>query len=624
MLLAIPLTASGHGRAQQDEIAAQRLVTDVVVWAAIVALGAFQVYFHLRSPDFPFEDVAYFEQAKSLLHDGFYGINSVPERVQPPGLAVLLAVICKAAGCGYGVLLGSMAVFLTVGFLVWYQIIRRAESRGVAAATCLLLSSSIAMFSLVTHQICPSIPYFYTSALALWAALKLDAAQARSQKYLLSVVLALSVALSILIQTAAIALVGALAASLAFSFLNEPRVARYRVKVFLPAILLGILTQLVWMHRGSNPPEWPLPGYPGSYLSELKLKLGNYPELGLANTGDLLLRVKANVQERTSTLAQMLTGHWINHSYSSLPMSILLVLTVLGVAGSLWKGENILAWYFLGYEFIYVMWPWRLEFRFLLPSTPLACLFIYRGARNIAVWSRQYLRQIAIGSLVVSLPLGVLAFLNGWGEGPSLWSGLQWRVSAAAWFSLAVLAAWVIRNDRLPMWLVRLSDHAIFRKRLSVGSLWFNFPQLCAAALVVLLVVKAVSQDIPLARRNLAFGEAGLEGSADIVAARWIRSHTDPNVVIAARHVPLVYYYAQRKVIWFAPVVRPQVMLEGLRRLGVRYVLVIDRDDSYYLPPDEVCFDIVERAYPNTFRLAVQLGQARIYEISAAPAEGKS
>ncbi len=621
----VPLASSEHGRAQQHEIAARHsaAATDFFVCAAILALGAFQFYFHLRASDFPFEDVAYFEQAKSLLRDGSYGFNSIPERVQPPGLPVFLAVVCKIVGCGYGVLLSSMTVFLTLGFLVWYQIIRREEGRGIAAATCLLLSSSITVFSLVTHQICPAIPYFFTSALALWAVLKLDAPQSRSRKYLLSVLLALFVASSILIQTAAMALVGALLASLAFSFLCDRRVASYRFKVFLPAILLGILTQIVWMHRGSNPPDWPLPGYPGSYLSQLKLKVGNYPELGFASTSDLLFRVETNVRQHTSTLTQMLTRHWVNPSFSNLLMAIPLVLTVLGIAGSLWSGENILAWYFLGFELVYVMWPWQMESRFLLPSTPLACLFIYRGARNIAVWSQQYPRRIAVCCLVLSLPLGVVASLNAWGAGPSLSSGLQWRVSAAVWFAVTALAAWVTRYDRVPAWLAKVPDRAIFQKRVSVGSLSFNFMQLGAAALAVLLVVKAISRDLPLGRMNLAFGEAGLEHVPDIVAARWIRSHTDPNVVVAARHVPLVYHHSQRRVIWFAPVVRPHVMFEGLRRLGVRYVIVVARDDSYYQPSDEVCFDIVERAYPNAFRMAAQLDQARIYELSPAPAPGK-
>jgi len=149
-----------------------------------------------------------------------------------------------------------------------------------------------------------------------------------------------------------------------------------------------------------------------------------------------------------------------------------------------------------------------------------------------------------------------------------------------------------------------------------------TFLQVAALGLTALLVARAISKDIPIARANLAFEKERFGGLPDIVAANWIRLHTDPRDVIAARHVPLVFHYSQHKVIWFAPIVRPQVMMEGFRRLSIRYVIVVDRDLSYYLPPDEVCFDMVQRAYPNAFRLVAQLGQARIYEVIPAGVDG--
>src|SRR5260370_22569144 len=141
------------------------------------------------------------------------------------------------------------------------------------------------------------------------------------------------------------------------------------------------------MHRGSNPPDWPLPGYPQSYVSQLKLKLGIYRELGFANATDVLSRVKTNVGERTAALAEILTAHWIHRSYSSLAVAIPLVLAVVGVVDSLLgaTGPDILAWYFVGFEFIYILWPLQFEFPFLVPKTVLSRFFIYFGARKIAV-----------------------------------------------------------------------------------------------------------------------------------------------------------------------------------------------------------------------------------------------
>jgi hypothetical protein len=169
--------------------------------------------------------------------------------------------------------------------------------------------------------------------------------------------------------------------------------------------------------------------------------------------------------------------------------------------------------------------------------------------------------------------------------------------------------------NRLPVMLSRLSERPVLLRQIPIGSLSLTLLHMGALGLVALLVGRAISQDIPIARTNLAFEEERFGRLPDIVAANWIRLHTDPRDVIAARHVPLVFHYSQRKVIWFAPIVRSQVLMEGFRRLGIRYVVVIDRDSSYYLPPDEVCFDMVQKAYPNAFRMAAQIGQARIYEV---------
>src|SRR5256886_12714729 len=173
--------------------------------------------------------------------------------------------------------------------------------------------------------------------------------------------------------------VGEMLLSMGFTCLKDRGTAVHGFRVFLPAILLGIVTQFVWMHRGSNPPDWPLPGYPESYGSQLKLKLGNYPELGFANATDVFSRVKTNVGERTAVLAEILTAHWIHRSYASLAVAIPLVLAVVGVADlPLWgAGGDILAWYFVGVGFIYILWSLQFQVRFLFPNTVIACLFIY-------------------------------------------------------------------------------------------------------------------------------------------------------------------------------------------------------------------------------------------------------
>jgi len=46
-----------------------------------------------------------------------------------------------------------------------------------------------------------------------------------------------------------------------------------------------------------------------------------------------------------------------------------------------WKsrGTSIVDWYFAGYESIYLLWPWTMEVRFLLPIAPLAFFYTWQG-----------------------------------------------------------------------------------------------------------------------------------------------------------------------------------------------------------------------------------------------------
>jgi hypothetical protein len=118
-----------------------------------------------------------------------------------------------------------------------------------------------------------------------------------------------------------------------------------------------------------------------------------------------------------------------------------------------------------------------------------------------------------------------------------------------------------------------------------------------------------------MGRENLVSGPKRLEDTPEIQAARWIRSHTDSNDVVVARQISLIYHYAKRKVVWFPPITDPKVLMSGIREHHAKYVIVVDRDYSYYLPPEADCFAVLNRAYPDAFRLVEKERQLRIYEV---------
>jgi hypothetical protein len=92
--------------------------------------------------------------------------------------------------------------------------------------------------------------------------------------------------------------------------------------------------------------------------------------------------------------------------------------------------------------------------------------------------------------------------------------------------------------------------------------------------------------------------------------------HTGGNAVVMARHVPITYHYSERKVVWFPPSSDPHLLMEGIKKQRVGFVIVVRRENSYYLPPDEDCFFQVLKTYPEAFRLIDQASDFRIFQLA--------
>lgn len=588
------------------------LTLDILACSVIIAFGIAEFFLYRRAPDFTGEDVAYVELAKSLLHNHAYAYNSVVERTQPPGFSIFLAALGSVLGFGYIALVRAMAVVSTLAFLLSYRLIRGSQGPGIAASACILLASAPSVFQVATRSLFPSYPYFITSVLFLLLVPKLEAAQSRKSKIGLWVALAILGMASVIIMSAGVALAGALLAWIVTSFLRGSSQARNRLKLFLPIAALGIVVQLAWMQQKGNKTDWDLPGYPGSYLSQLQLKSGNYPELGMATKQDLINRVEDNLAKRTALLGEMLLRHWVNPSLSAFGTAVPIALMLIGLASSILTREaEIAAWYFLGYEFIYLLWPWTLEFRFYLPIAPLACLFVFKGASTFLRWCRKY----PVGTGLICLPGFMLLAIHSAVRGlhGDATSHLQRKASAVLWTAAAVFSAVMIWKKSVPA-LDRMISR-IYRAVRFGGSRDVTLLQAGVAMVVALLIFAGSFAAYDIAKDNVSFDAARLYSTPDIQAALWIRNHTDPDTVVAARRVPLTYHYSQRRVFWFPPILRPEAMMAGIRANHIRYITVIDRDFSYYRPPDEYCFKLVSEAYPSAFRLAARNDQVRIYEV---------
>ncbi len=598
---------------------------DILVFALILGFGALQFYSCERAGDFRDDDVFFADAGRSLVDHGFYGINGYPETNQPPGLPWILGVLCAVGGCSHAAFLRTMAVFGTLGFLVAYELLRRQAPRIVAAAICLLLISSPRHFFLVTQWVIPSYPYFFTSMSALLVARNFENAIHLTSRIVWGTLLTALIVASLMFASAAMAFLGAIIASIAVIYLWDRGLAFSRLRIYLAILLVGIAAQGLWMHQpveasaGIGAQEWPVAGFPHSYVAQLKLKEGNYPELGMATPSNIAVRIAKNAYQRANLLSQMLLRRPIYVAWMSIATIGVLLLVALGWCYSIWPaGGGLQEWYFAGYEFIYVLWPWNLEPRFFLPVAPLACLYAWRSLPALVFLAKNKPRLLGLVWFPVAAILTASAWfwVHGAGIAKELpHAGLQDETSFVVWLLSAMLAAWMIWADTA--WLTPAS--ALWRRCFGpIGKPQMSplrISQISGIVLVAGMIVIGLTTQLKIARANLDLNSATNHFPPDAEAGVWIRSHTDANAVVMARHVPTMYHYSNRNVIWFPPSSNPQLLMEGILKHKVNYLVVVRRQSSYYLPSDEDCFAPLVAAYPDAFRLVEQGSEFRIFQV---------
>jgi hypothetical protein len=596
------------------------ILADVVVFGLFLTAGALAVFFHKHAADFLNDDVSYFERARSLLRYGFDGFNGQLETTQPSGLPIVLASMCYAGGCSYAAILGAMVVFETLGFAATYLLFRRQIGRVVAAAICLALLASPVYFSLATQWVATTLPFFFTITSALLVSRKLEESTTTASRLGWGALLTVLATASLLIASAGFALLAAIVVKIAATYLSDKRLALVHMKTYAAVLLVGIAAQGLWMHRKPAPLEWPLPGYPHPYLQQLAVKSGPEPQLGYATWRDVAVRVKTNLQDETVLFVELFSSHWINRAWWSVVTTGPFFLILSGWAYSVWraKGDCLQEWFFAGYQFIFLLWPWKMDVRYFLPVAPLACLYLWKGMQTVGILVKNRPRVLGIVWIPISTILAARSII--WLQNDRLVvhiteSGLQQEVSFAAWLLSGIAAAWLVRKGST--WPAPLAS-LLQGHHQQIGP--FHIDPRCglkfACGLVIAgLAVAGFNNELEIGRQNRDLHSAVNRITPDVKAAMWIRAHTGTEAVIMARHVPITYYYADRKVVWFPPSSSAQLLMEGIQRHKIDYVVAVKRGISYFRPPDDVCVAELLAKYPSALRLIEQTPEFRIFQV---------
>lgn len=589
---------------------------DLIAYVLIALFGLAAVLLRQRTADFISSDVFYADAALSLLHHGFYGVNGIPETTQPPGLSMILAALFAVFGYSFTISVGAMAVFETLGFFAAYEWLRRRLPRFVAATICIVLLSSPQYFEWVTRMVYACFPYFFTTMVALLTGEEYDKATTVRPCIIWGTVFTVAVAASLLIATSTAALLGAMVAVVVLTALQDRRLARVRLQKFFPVLVVGILVLGIWMHRKPAPLEWSLPGSPASYLQQLKVKNGNHPELGMAKWTDIPERVTTNLLAESDIFTETVLRHGINRSKVAVAI-VPVLLVAIGWVYSVWKsgGMQLVDWYFAGYQFIYLLWPWRMDARFFLPIDPLACFYIWQGVKGTIVATREKPRVVGIVWFPAALVLAISGArsiyehrASGYGEFPDEVMISLWSISAgcALWMAYSGQSIFCTETfSSMGRWL----NQPLGKRRVSPVRL-LRFAGYLIATGVVLIGIVLEAQ---MARENLSAGEISVP---DVEAGVWLRSHTPPDAVVMARDWSTVHHHAERKLVWFAPVSDPGVLLDGIAKHGVDYVVVVKHAQPYYLPDDDYCFDRLLAVDAENFALVLQRDNLRIFHVN--------
>lgn len=57
-----------------------------------------------------------------------------------------------------------------------------------------------------------------------------------------------------------------------------------------------------------------------------------------------------------------------------------------------------------------------------------------------------------------------------------------------------------------------------------------------------------------------------------------------------------------------------QLLMKGIRDHNVELVIVSERPDNYFLPPEDVCFESLSHSYPGAFSLVHEEPRFKVFK----------
>lgn len=296
--------------------------------------------------------------------------NPTPSTKYPFGFPLLLALIEFISPGNYIAMKVMVVLFFLSSLPVVYLLAKRHV--GVLPAFAIMLFSGISPHLLdFSHQIMSEIPYLFFSLLALFL---FERAQPLprifTSRWLISTLLILM--FSYYVRSVGISLI---LGAVAFFLLRKDY--KKALFVMVAAIALALPWYLRNTYLGGN-----------SYLRQLVLINPYHPDLGRMGVGDLIDRIKTNLNiylMREIPRVILPTYYNIISALKLLKTMWLVAIPLIGIIlygliSSLLERKSVVPIYLLFFFGICLLWPsvWS-DLRFIVPVIPLLLLFFFQG-----------------------------------------------------------------------------------------------------------------------------------------------------------------------------------------------------------------------------------------------------
>lgn len=583
-------------------VSTRRLSINYLVISLCVLNFLLTFFCYIRVEPYGEDSSYYIGLAESIVQEGTYEFNTVPHTKYPPGVPLLLStaslISASPSYSTYVRIMGLMGILAVVA-CYWY-ILRYSQTLAVAAV--LLTLSSPWYFALSTAMVLSDLPYFLSSMIVLVSVSALNQDNGR-WPVCLNVILCCALIGSVLFRSVAIALLSGLFLFICSGLFNSKTVFIERVKKFLPALMVGVLTFLFWViwSHYNRQPAYDFQ-YMDSYFVQFFMKDPHIPDLGAASLKDILFRIGQNIPRTSADFAQLLLNFPYVAAISYSPLVVLPVLFIInGLFVSVRKhAGDIGSWYLISYLGIFLLWPFDEGPRFFLPVFPLAVLFLWIGVeslytgytRNRDIFCRNFM-LFFMGLFILSIIMAVFGELKG---GQSLYSIVFW--GAGSIFFLARYS-----TEFSDGFIERLKSRGIFR----IGSI----------SVLALVIMAGYTQQVRLVQRMISPDPEKYPHHNNVLAGQWIDKNLQNDTVVMAGQHAIVHRISKNRIIPFPVTGDAEKIVGVMKSHNVEYLVVAAADDNpYFLPTEEERLNTITLLNNELLTLQFQGLNFRVYSVS--------